>query len=87
MQNLGRYYIGYMNQTYQRAGTLWKSYFKCTLVDTENDLLTLYNRIELDPVRARMAEHSAVYPWSSYRGNAVIKISDYSHHSLHSLCI
>jgi hypothetical protein len=44
--------------------------------------VTLYSHIELNPARARMVEHSAVYPWSSYRSNAVIEISDYSHHIL-----
>jgi putative transposase len=70
MQNLGRYYVRYINETYQRTGTLWEGRFKSTLVDTENYLLTLYRYIELNPVRARMVEHPAAYPWSSYQGNA-----------------
>jgi putative transposase len=70
MQNLGRYYVRYVNQTYQRTGTLWEGRFKSTLVDTESYLLTLYRYIELNPVRARMVEHPAAYPWSSYQGNA-----------------
>ena len=70
MQSLGRYYVRYINQTYQRTGTLWEGRFKSTLVDTENYLLTLYRYIELNPVRARMVEHPAAYPWSSYHGNA-----------------
>ena len=69
MQNLGRYYVRYVNQTYQRTGTLWEGRFKSTLVDTESYLLTLYRYIELNPVRARMVEHPAAYPWSSYQGN------------------
>jgi putative transposase len=35
MQNLGRYYVRYGNQTYQRTGTLWEGRFKLTLEDTE----------------------------------------------------
>jgi putative transposase len=62
MQNLGRYYVRYVNQTYQRTGTLWEGRFKSTLVDTERYLLTLYRYIELNPVRARMVEHPAAYP-------------------------
>jgi putative transposase len=46
MQNLGRYYVRYINQTYQRTGTLWEGRFKSTLVDTESYLLTLYCYIE-----------------------------------------
>ncbi|MFT7261553.1 MAG: putative transposase [Glaciecola sp.] len=34
MQNLGIYYVRYINQTYQRTGTLWEGRFKSTLVDT-----------------------------------------------------
>jgi putative transposase len=49
---------------------LWESRFKSTLVDTESYLLTLYRCIELNPVRARMVEYPAAYPWSSYHGNA-----------------
>jgi putative transposase len=70
MQNLGRYYVRYVNRTYQRTGTLWEGRFKSTLVDTESYLLTLYRYIELNPVRARMVGHPAAYPWSSYQGNA-----------------
>ena len=57
MQNLGRYYVRYVNQTYQRTGTLWEGRFKSTLVDTESYLLTLYRYIELNHVKARMDEH------------------------------
>ena len=70
MQNLGRYYVRYINQTYQRTGTLWEGRFKSTLVDTENYLLSLYRYIELNPVRAGIVEHPAAYPWSSYHANA-----------------
>ncbi len=85
MQSLGRYYVRYINQTYQRTGTLWEGRFKSTLVDTENYLLTLYRYIELNPVRARMVEHPAAYPWSSYHGNAgdiniTLLTPHYSHH-------
>jgi putative transposase len=42
MQNLGRYYVRYINQTCQRTGTLWGGRFKSNLVDTRRYLLTLY---------------------------------------------
>lgn len=69
MQNLGRYYVRYINHTYQRTGTLWEGRFKSTLVDTQNYLLTLYRYIELNPVRAQMVRHPVAYPWSSYHSN------------------
>jgi putative transposase len=70
IQSLGRYYVGYINQIYQRTETLWEGRFKPTLVDTEHYLLTLYRYIESNPVRARIVEHPAAYSWSSYHGNA-----------------
>ncbi len=73
LQYLGRYYVRYINTTYQRTGTLWEGRFKSTLVDSENYLLTVSRYIELNPVRAGMVTHPSEYPWSSYRGNALGK--------------
>jgi putative transposase len=70
MQNLRRYYVRYINQTYQRTGTLWEGSLKSTPVDTECYLLTLYRYIESNPVRARTVKNLAAYPWSSYHSNA-----------------
>ncbi|WP_461482538.1 transposase [Porticoccus sp.] len=73
MQAQGRKYVQYVNHTYGRTGTLWEGRYKSTLVDTDNYLLTVYRYIELNPVRADMVSHSADYPWSSYRYNALGK--------------
>ena len=73
MQSLGRRYVGYMNATYERTGTLWEGRYKSTLVDNEYYLLTVSRYIELNPVRALMVGHPSEYPWSSYRGNAMGK--------------
>lgn len=73
MQSLGRRYVQYFNYTYARTGTLWEGRYKSTLVDADNYLLTVYRYIELNPVRASMADHASDYPWSSYQGNAVGK--------------
>lgn len=40
MQYPGRRYVPYINDTYQRSGTLWEGRFKSSLVQTEADLLT-----------------------------------------------
>ena len=71
MQSLGRIYVQYFNYTYQRTGTLWEGRYKATMIDTERYLLTCYRYIELNPVRARMINHPAEYPWSSFRHNAM----------------
>ena len=70
MQMLGRYYVQYYNDCYQRTGTLWEGRYKATLMDTEAYLLTCMRYIELNPVRAGMVSHPSEYPWSSYHHNA-----------------
>lgn len=71
MQSLGRYYVRYINQTYDRTGTLWEGRYKSTLIDGDNYFLIVSRYIELNPVRAGMVAHPAEYPWSSYQYNAL----------------
>lgn len=72
MQSLGRRYVTYINQTYQRSGTLWEGRYKAALIDSDHYLLTCQRYIELNPVRAPdMAGHPQDYRWSSYRANAL----------------
>ncbi|PHR84095.1 MAG: transposase [Colwellia sp.] len=73
IQSLGRYYVRYINKTYNRSGTLWEGRYKSTLVDSEHYFLLVSRYIELNPVRADMVAHPAKYPWSSYQGNALDK--------------
>ena len=54
MQSLGRVYVGHVNRTYQRTGTLWEGRFKSTIVDAEDYVMACYRYIEANPVRARM---------------------------------
>ena len=71
MQALGRYYVRYVNHTYQRTGALWEGRYKSTLVDSDHYFLIVSRYIELNPVRAGMVDHPSAYPWSSYQHNAV----------------
>jgi len=72
IQMLGRYYVQYFNNAYDRTGTLWEGRYKATLIDSEQYLLICCRYIELNPVRAGdMAEHPSEYPWSSYHYNAL----------------
>ena len=73
MQSLGRSYVRYINQTYDRSGTLWEGRYKSTLVDSDNYFLTVSRYMELNPVRAGMVAHPAEYTWSSYQYNALGK--------------
>lgn len=69
-QSVGRKYVQYFNYTYKRSGTLWEGRYLATVVDSEQYLLTVMRYIELNPVRAGMAQSLADYPWSSYAYNA-----------------
>ena len=71
IQSLGRYYVRYINKTYDRIGTLWQGRYKSTLVDSERYFLTVSRYIELNPVRAGMVAHPAEYSWSSFQRNAL----------------
>jgi putative transposase len=77
MQSLGRYFVRYINTSYNRTGTLWEGRFKSSLVNCDEYLLQVYQYIELNPVRAKMVNHPKDYKWSSYHtngGNKNIKL-------------
>ena len=71
MQALGRCNVRYINNTYQRSGTLWEGRYKSTVVGNDHYLLTVSWYIELHWVWAEMVNHASVYPWSSYAVNAL----------------
>jgi putative transposase len=71
MQAVGRRYVRWFNDTYERTGTLWEGRFKATVVDTEHYLLACYRYIELNPVRGGLVTNPGRYRWSSYRANAL----------------
>jgi putative transposase len=75
MQSLGRQYVRYFNDCYERSGTLWEGRYKSCLVQAEDYFLYLYRYIELNPVRANMIEDPADYHWSSYQINGLGKES------------
>lgn len=70
MQYLGRRFVRYINDTYQRSGTLWEGRYHASLIDSDNYLLSCQCYIELSPVRLGMVDDPREYPWSSYHYNA-----------------
>jgi putative transposase len=70
MQQIGRLYVPYVNRHYGRSGALWKGRFHAGLVEDTRYLLACYRYIELNPVRAGLAQGPEDYAWSSYRANA-----------------
>ena len=69
MRNLGQRYVQYVNKRYARSGTLWEGRYRSCLVDSAEYVLACHRYIELNPVRAGMAESPATYRWSSHGGN------------------
>jgi len=71
MQSVGRRYVRYVNETYHRTGTLWEGRFKSAVVSDDTYLLACGRYIELNPVRAALADRPEAYPWSSYHARAL----------------
>ncbi|MDD2500258.1 MAG: transposase [Geobacter sp.] len=70
MQDIGRRYVQYINQTYQRTGGLWQGRYKTSYIQSEVYLLSCMRYVELNPVHAGMVQTPGDYRWSSYRANA-----------------
>ena len=70
VQALGRQYVRYFNRQTQRTGTLWEGRYRSCLVQPDSYLLEVYRYIELNPVRAALANNPAEFNWSSYQINA-----------------
>ena len=71
MQSVGRRYVRYVNETHHRTGTLWEGRFKSAVVSDDPYLLACGRYIELNPVRAGLANRPEAYPWSSYHARAL----------------
>jgi len=67
MQSVGRSYVRYFNKRHNRSGTLWEGRYKSSLIDSEAYLLTCMAYIDLNPVRAGVAESAEDFRWSSYK--------------------
>lgn len=66
MQKVGRFYVPWFNNKYERSGGLFEGRFRTSLIDTESYFLACSRYIELNPVRAGLSSGPLDYPWSSY---------------------
>jgi putative transposase len=71
MQYIGRKYVPFINKKYSRTGTLWEGRYRASTVCNRRYVLACYRYIEMNPVRAGMAESPGDYPWSSFRSNGL----------------
>jgi putative transposase len=67
MQAVGRRYVRYFNDRYQRSGTLWEGRYRSTLIQNERYLMACMVYLDLNPVRAGMVAHAQDHPWSSHQ--------------------
>lgn len=67
IQSAARRYVGYFNAKYGRTGTLWEGRFHSTIVTTDYYLLACHRYIDMNPVRAGMAQTPDVFRWSTHR--------------------
>ncbi|THJ36519.1 transposase [Lampropedia aestuarii] len=67
MQGLGRRYVRYFNQRYQRFGTLWEGRFRAGPMQPSPYVLAVMTLLDWMPVRAGQAQQPKDYAWSSHR--------------------
>ena len=66
MKTLLQRFTRWFNRTHKRSGTLWEERFRSVLVESGVAARTMAAYIDLNPVRAGMAQDPAAYRWSSY---------------------
>ena len=70
MKQLRERYTRYFNRVHERAGGLWEGRYRSCVTQQEDYLLACHRYIEMNPVRAGIAEQPGDYRWSSFRCNA-----------------
>lgn len=71
MQSLGRRYVRFFNDRYERTGTLWEGRHRIARIFDHRYWLACMRYIELNPVRAGLVSSPDQYAWSSYRAHAL----------------
>jgi REP element-mobilizing transposase RayT len=66
MHYLNASYSNFINAKYKLTGSLFQGRFKSILVEDDSYLLSLSTYIHLNPLRAKLVDDLAFYPWSSY---------------------
>lgn len=67
MQGIGRAYVRYVNARTGRSGTLWEGRYRAGVLQPARHLLSCMAAMDLQPVRAELAEVPAAWRWSSHR--------------------
>lgn len=67
MQRIAVRYSRFRHRSLRTTGHLFERRYKARLVDVEEYFLTLLHYIHLNPVKARIVNDPAAYPWSSHQ--------------------
>lgn len=67
MRQLNGVYTQHINRTHRRVGHVFQGRYQAILVEKDSYLLELARYVVLNPVRARMVNDPADWPWSSHR--------------------
>ena len=70
MQAVGRRYVRFFNDQYERTGGLFEGRYKAFAIDTEDYWFTCMRYVEFNPIRAGLAASPDAYRWSSYSTHA-----------------
>ena len=70
MQWLMTSHVRRYHRHYGTSGHVWQGRFKSFIVQQDGHLLTVARYIESNPVRAKMVDSAADWPWSSYHQHA-----------------
>ena len=75
MHSINLSYAKYFNNKYKKVGHLWQDRFKSITITKDKYLLDCLQYVEYNPVRAKIIDEPAKYPWSSYQ-NRILGKSD-----------
>lgn len=67
MQGITIAYTKWFNKRHTRVGHVFQGRFHSRLIEQDAYLLVASRYVHRNPVRAKLVQHPAEYPWSSYR--------------------
>ena len=76
MKGINLSYAQHYKKKYKYTGHFWQDRFKSITISKDEYLLACGSYVELNPVRAGLANEPKEYPWSSYAANAYGKKDD-----------
>jgi putative transposase len=76
MKQINLRYLFHFRRRYHYFGHFWQGRFKSLLIEKDSYLITCGRYIEMNPVRAKIAEVPEDYPYSSYKFYVYSKRND-----------